>query len=200
MKITEKTLGIIAITGLILTLLEINIGITLLLIPTVLLSFLYLIFGFALLNNIRFRNAFKKSSYRSISPKQIGLTILLGITFFITLWLTQFKFQFWPGIYTIEMLNLPVIVCFIFIHFFCSTASSSKNPLFFKKIVLRSIIISICCFTILLIPNTMWVSIRFKNHPNFIKAVQNFEHDNSSQNLKNINTERDKMYSITQVK
>ena len=60
------------------------------------LSILYFGFGFALLNSIALRSAFKKESYKSISKLRIFGAIGTGIVFSLLVIYCLFKLQFWP--------------------------------------------------------------------------------------------------------
>ncbi len=97
MKKTEKILSITVLTFMIIRLLvSYPYSSILIVLPTMLLLFIYLVFSFALLNDISFRKVFKKESYKGISTWRIIGSIGTGWALFTTITGILFVYQRWP--------------------------------------------------------------------------------------------------------
>jgi hypothetical protein len=78
MKKAELLISIIGIIGIIIKVMLIPGGSILISLSFINLMVIYFFLGFALLNNIEFKNAFKKESFNNIYPLQIIGAILSG--------------------------------------------------------------------------------------------------------------------------
>lgn len=108
MKKFELILGLLAILGIILKLLDIpgNGILTVLVLCT--LSMLYFFFGFALFNDIRLRDIFKNASYKDTNAKRIIGAIGLGFALSLVTIGGLYKLQFWPGASMQLMVGLAI--------------------------------------------------------------------------------------------
>jgi len=84
------------------------------------LCFIYLIFGFSILNDIKLRHIFKKDAYKNISGKSIFISIFTGWALSTILIGYMFKIMLWPGGQAILITSifwlLLVIVTALFIN------------------------------------------------------------------------------------
>jgi len=85
MKHLEKILILTVLIGIFTTVVFSNSAGGFVILSFTLLSLIYLFFSFALINNIRLRNAFKKVSYKNISSKRIRFSIVTGVALFISI-------------------------------------------------------------------------------------------------------------------
>ena len=132
------------------------------------LSLLYFFLGFALFNQIRFRDIFKKISYQNIKPLRILGAVGTGISLSITLNGILFKVMFWPGSYTnmiVGIFSLLIIVVF-------SLIKNSKNKSdYYAKILSRSILFGLIALTLSFISNERLAAIKYRNDPEYAKAL-----------------------------
>jgi hypothetical protein len=128
------------------------------------LSTIYYSFGFALLNNIGFRQIILKKSYEHTNAWTIILGIVAGITFSMLLTGILFKLSFWQGgnwmlIVGLTLTGLLLIVTSIFL--------SRTNPVFFRQFYLRAIIIGVFGMIIFAVPATTFIDLYYRRNPDF---------------------------------
>lgn len=133
------------------------------------LILLYFFFGFALFNNIRIRGIFKRNSYKNISVLRILGSIFVGICLSITVIAILFHFQVWPG--AIAMMYLWPIGMILVLLAVLSKWFLTKDS-FYKGILKRIGIFGLLALILAFIPPTRWIEIKYKNHPDYIKAHQ----------------------------
>ncbi len=168
MKQVEKLIGIVSILLIILQLVNYISSLnTVIILCLLLLSSLYFGLGFALFNNIRLRNIFKKESYKGISTLRIIGTIGAGIALSIIVIGVQFKFYSWPsrnqhliiGLSLLAIIAIPVIIKFI-----------TTNGLFYRNLLIRFFIIGSIGFIFLQVSSEELIEMKFKKYPDYIKA------------------------------
>lgn len=163
---------------IILTLSIIAIGLNLLLIPgagvlTALtlstLSVIYMYFGFAFFNDIRLRNIFKKEAYGQIDKLRIIGAIGTGFALSLTIIGLLFKFQFWPG----ADYNLGAGLFGLLIVTIVGAIKYSKNKSeYYKRIFTRVALFGGLGLILILIPNSTWIEIKYRNHPAYADALK----------------------------
>ncbi len=97
MKKFELIVGLIAIIGIALKLMNLPGSGILTVLALLTLSMFYFIFSFALFNDIRLRDIFKKAAYKDTNAKRIIGAIGLGFALSAIIIGGLFKLQFWPG-------------------------------------------------------------------------------------------------------
>ena len=148
MKRTEKTLIIIFVIAIVLRFLHISGGGALTVFSLIPLSFIYNFLAFALFNNIRLRNIFKKASCQGISSKRMIGTIVLGFALSEIVMAICFKLQRWElnsNLYIMIGLFFTVIILIVAI-----VAYSKNKTSFYNGILVRSIIIGVLGIMVLL--------------------------------------------------
>jgi hypothetical protein len=144
----EKILLIIASVALILKLLSIP-GMSLFLVISLLgLAMLYFYFGFALFNQIEFKNIFKKASYQKIKNTRILGAIGVGSALSIICIGSLFKILHWLGsaLYIYVGLSLAFVLMIISLIKF----NKSKDD-YYKTILIRLIPFSLFGVAILML-------------------------------------------------
>lgn len=155
------------------------------------LSILYLVFGFALLNNIRFRNIFNQASYKGISILRILLTIVTGFVLSTLVIYILFKFQQWPygaiGL-QITLIGLAFIICVVIIKYL---VSKSK---FYLNFLIRLFSIGVVGIVLLFISNERMLEMKYRDFPEYVKAEKALMKDPQNMYLmKSADEERKKM-------
>lgn len=97
MKKFELITGLIVIVTIILKLLHVPGSSMFIVLSFAALSMFYYVFSFALLNNIRFRDIFKKAAYQHTNAKKNTGAVALGFSISSILIGGLFKLQFYPG-------------------------------------------------------------------------------------------------------
>ncbi|MDP4227049.1 MAG: hypothetical protein Q8910_11775 [Bacteroidota bacterium] len=165
----EKILGIIVVIGLILKFSMISGGGILLTLSLMTLACLYYPLGFALLNQIGFKQIFKKEAYKGLSALRIIGAIGAGMAFSAICVGILFKLQYWTGanIYLIAGLVPSLIVLVIaLIKYF-----KAKGE-FYIGILKRIAIIGTFGLLFICISDLTIVKIQFRDHPDYIKAYE----------------------------
>jgi len=138
MRKIEIILGIAAIIAIFLKQSGITTNNSVILVPIGLLAYLYLFFGFALFNDIRFRTIFKKQAYKNSNVGKTILGIALGASLFILLTGILFKQFAWKNAdpqLTIGLLLTAAVTFFYFLYYLIN------KPINLKKIFIRIAII-----------------------------------------------------------
>ncbi len=185
---------------IIATLSIIALGLNFLLIPgggvlTVLtlstLSGLYMYLSFALFNEIRLRNIFKKDSYKGISTMRIVGSVGTGLALSVMTAGLMFKFQSWPGAdfnLGAGLFGLLLVTVIGLIKY-----SKTKSD-FYTRIFKRAAIFSGLGLILLLTPKTSWVELKYRNHPEYVDALKKAMADPDNNELwDNVETERQNM-------
>lgn len=168
MKLTEKIIGILSILLIILQLVNYISSLnTVIILCLLLLATLYFALGFALFNNIRLRNIFKKESYKGVSTLRIIGTIGAGIALSIIVIGIQFKFYNWPfrnqhliiGLSLLAIIAIPVIIKFI-----------TTNGLFYRNLLIRFFIIGSIGFIFLQVSSEELIEMKFRKYPDYVEA------------------------------
>ncbi len=190
MKKTEIILVILSIIVLGLKLLLIP-GINLLVILTLsALAMLYFYFGFALFNNIQLRTIFKKDSYQDISSLRILGAVCSGLALSMAITGILFKFLSWPGSFANLMAGLVGIIIVAIIGTIKYFKSKSN---YYTKIFKRLIIFGVLTLTLVLIPQTTWIELKYRDNPALLDALKKSLADPTNKELQDkVTEEREK--------
>ena len=133
------------------------------------LSIIYVFLGFALFNDIRLRNIFKKESYTSVSGLRILGAVGAGWALSATINGLMFKFQSWPGADS----NLGVGLVGLLIVTIIGTIKYSKNKSeYYTRIFMRIAIFGGLGLILMLTPKTSWIELKYRNHPAYVDALK----------------------------
>ena len=191
MKKVEIILGTIAIIALLLNLLNIKGGGVLIVLSLSTISILYMYLSFALFNDIRLRNIFKKESYKGISRMRIVGAVLTGLALSITIIGLLFKFQSWPN----ASINLGFGLFGLLIGLVVGLIKYKRTKSdYYTRIFKRIAIYGGLGLILMILPRETWLEIRNRNHPEYIEAVKKAWADPENQELwDKVDEERQKM-------
>jgi len=170
MKKTEIILIIIAFIALVLNLLLISGGEVATVLSLSALSIIYMYLSFALFNDIRFRDIFKKASYKGISALRIVGAIITGLALAITIVGILFKFQSWAG----ASINLAIGLTVLGVVAIVGTIKYFKSrSVYYLKILRRIAAYGGLGTVLLLLPENTLIELKYRNYPDYVKAFKN---------------------------
>jgi glucan phosphoethanolaminetransferase (alkaline phosphatase superfamily) len=177
MKKTEIIIAILSIIAFLLNLFLVPGGSVLTILMLSILSSIYFYFGFALFNNIRFRNILKKESYKGISALQIIGAIGTGLAISLTLIGIMFKIMSWPGAYV----NLYVGIFASLVILIIGGLKFSKNKSdYYLKIFKRIGITGGLALIIVISPRNTLLDFKYRNHHEYLNLLkQSMENPNN---------------------
>lgn len=193
MKQAEKLVGIFIILLIILRLLyDYPYAPSLIVFSSLFLSILYFMFSFLLLNNIRLRNIFKKTSYANASTTRIIGTIGAGIALSIIINGIIFKFHNWPFGDYVLMNGLILLLCIAIVP---SIKFINSKATFYQNLLIRFSIIGGIGIIFFLITSEKFIELKFKDYPEYVEAEKALLKDPYNETLiQKVKEERDKMY------
>lgn len=184
MKQTEIIIGVTILLLMILRLFfTYSYAALLITLLTLLLSMLYVVFGFGLLNQIRFRNLFKKESYKDVSILRLLGAMVTGIVLSILAISILFKFQRWPYgniILLIGLVSLLPIITSVIFKFF-----AHKNR-FYRTLLIRLSLVSVIAVFFLFIKPETLLELKFRDFPEYVEAAKNEMNDPENIELQKI--------------
>ncbi len=171
MKKAEIILFAITCVAFIMKIMNIPYNAILITFSVLLLSMLYLAFGFALLNGIGFRAILKKGKYNKISLLRIFAGIGLGFIFSAILIYSLFRIQLWPyGQFGLQLM-LPFLATAIVVI----VVFYIKNRRQFLKInIFRLVIISVLSLSLYLVSTDTLVDLYYGDNPEYVKEYKEY--------------------------
>jgi hypothetical protein len=189
MKITEKTVVIVAILAIVMKLLHWPGANIMLIISLMILSSIYAYFGFALFNNIRLRNIFKKESYKNTNAIRIIGAIGTGIGLSMGIIAILFYSMFWPGALIMMM---PALLIMTIVTIITLVKLVTTNDKYYKKILSRLIVTLGLSLFLFLLPFKIKMDWRYPNDPDYVEAYVKY-HENIQNPIYKINYEEEKV-------
>ena len=178
MKKTEIILAVIALVGLLFKCFHLPFGGLLTTISFFGLACFYMYFSFALFNNIPFKKLFKKESYTADISEVLDYRILIavfsGVSLSIMLAGLLYYFMFWPN--SFFMISVGITLLFIIMIISLIRFFKTKST-FYTRIFIRMAVIGGIALFFRLMPNTTWLEIQYREHPEYIKAMKNLWKD-----------------------
>lgn len=161
-----------------------------------LLCFLYLIFGFLLLNNKSILKIFKKDTYTDLSTGYIIMGILIGICIPSILISIIFKFLLWDNA---KMMVLTGLLSLIILIIIIAIIQFVAKKIFFH-LNLRFFIWSVLIAIAYLVPNSTLIDTYYlEDYPNYANAMKRYEEDpNNQANFNSLMDERAKYIEAKQ--
>jgi len=192
MKRTELILIGIAVLALLMKLLHLPTSGILTILSLSSISVIYMYFGFALFNNLRFRKIFKKESYKEISTKRIVGGVGAGLALSISAIGILFKFQSWPG----ASVNLIMGIVGLTVVTIISLIKMKKNTdNYYSNILKRVVGFGAICIFLFVIPTKTWLGWKYPNNPEYIQSVLDAQANPNNQELwDKVDEEREEMY------
>jgi hypothetical protein len=156
------------------------------------LALIYFYMGIALFNDIRFKYALKKESYKFTSTMKIWGGITTGIALSMTTIGIMFKLQSWPG----ALFNLwPGLIGLFFISIIGGIKFLKDRSWYYKRIFVRIAIFGGIGLAIGLVPETTWLELRFKEHPEYVEAMKRaMESPENNELWETVEAQRQKMH------
>lgn len=180
MKKTELILIIIANVTLAMMMFQIPLGGAFAILSLSSLSLIYMYFGFALFNSIRFREIFQKESYKGISKKRIIGGVGAGFALSVSSIGVLFKFLSWPG----ASINLIVgIIALIIVAVISLIKMQKTADKYYSNILKRVIGFGVTCILLLTIPTKTWLSWKYPNNPEYVQSLLDSREDTGNQEL-----------------
>lgn len=171
MKKVEIALFILIIVAFAMKLMHLPYNSILITFACVMLSILYMFFGFALLNGIKLRAMFKTESYKAISILRILAGITLGFVLSTVVVYSLFKVQFWPFgnqglLMSLVLYGMAVLTIAIFYFL--------KRRDFFKINRIRLVLIGLISITIYSLSYNSLVDMYYSDRPKYAKAYKDY--------------------------
>jgi hypothetical protein len=169
MKKFELIVGLGAILGVLLKILHFPGSNIMIVLTFSTLSMFYYLFSFALFNNIRLRDIFKKSSYKETNAKRIIGAIVLGFALSAILTGVLFKLLFWAGanlqlrggLYAIGLI-LPIATIFYF----------RNKADYYKRVFKRIAIYGGLGLVLYFMPSSTLVDIYYRNNRDYAELYK----------------------------
>lgn len=171
MSKAELIFSVFASIALTMNLLIIPGGGILTLLSFSILSSLYFYLGFAIINGIHIRKAFKRESYKDISAGKIFGAIATGVVISMALVGIMFKVMFWAGGSLMMIVGLTGIFVITAIGIFKFAAAKSTH---YTKLLSRLLVYGTITAFFFLIPANTLVDFKYRNHPEYAKAFKKF--------------------------
>ncbi|MDX9904171.1 MAG: hypothetical protein RB288_08855 [Bacteroidales bacterium] len=149
MKKLEMILIAGAVVGLLMTLFDIPLNTLIVSLFFLVLALLYIYLGFALFNNVGFRNIFKAESFKGLGPWRIALAIGTGIALSTLTVGFMFSILGYPMADTILIYGIVLAVIMIILALIIN---GRDNNTFYRNIILRCVIFLIIAVVFLLLP------------------------------------------------
>ncbi len=169
MKKAEIILAILAILALIFNLNFVPGASALTVLSLSSLAVLYMYFSFALFNDVRLRNIFKKGTFTEINKMRTFGAAGAGIALAITIIGIMFKIQLWPGAELQLRMGLLALAFVTAIGLF--KYLKEKSP-FYLRVFKRAAVVGGLGLTLMFSSETAWLEIRYRNHPEYVEAVK----------------------------
>lgn len=169
MKKLETILGLSVLIAIVLKINLLPFGSILLMLSILILAIIYYPLGFALFNEIRLTQIFKKTSYKGLTALRIIGSILAGSSFSLICAGVLFKLNFWSGAQNILFLGLIstlIILILVLIKYFKTKSN------FYKQLLIRILIIGGIGLITNLVSDLTIIKIQYRNHPDYIKAYE----------------------------
>ncbi len=180
MKKTEIIFGLLLLISFILRFFLVPGGVILSVFSLSILAFLYQVFGIVIFNNIKIRNLFKKESFSGVSAIQLVGSIGVGFGLSIVCIGILFKLQNWPGANFTTIIGLSIII-FLTLITFIEYLKSKRN--YFSRILKRVVLFGIFGFIFLSLNSMSITKIEYRNHPDYLKALENYLNDTTNDTL-----------------
>jgi hypothetical protein len=164
MEKTEKTLIALIVIGQPLRIFDMVGGSLISITAALLLAVLYIFFGFALFNGIRFLDIFRKGSL-GIGKRQIGLSVLLGFALAFSIIGIVFKLQIFTEANSILWAGIGLLVISQLLLKF-------RESRLYERVFPRAIGIGLIAIVLLITPATWLVDAFYFRDPDFAEIIK----------------------------
>lgn len=158
---------------------------------TGILSLVYFSLGFALFNNIRLRDIFRKDSYINTNAMKIIGAIATGFSLSMIVLGILFRIMNYPGAEIQLISSLFFLFVVVTVSFFKIKKDTTQ---YYSKILKRILFFWIIGTFLLFVPRNTWLEWSYPNNPDYIKAIIEAENNPNNQELQlKLQQERQKM-------
>lgn len=140
------------------------------------LACVYCYLGFAVLNDIRLRNMFKKESYNGVGALRIVGMVGAGIILSTAIIGIMFKWMMWPGAGAMLYISIPGFLVLAIIAF---VKYSKGSNVVYKKLLIRVGILGAFVLFLTVFPS-MVMECKYRNNPEYLEAVKAVNEDPSN--------------------
>lgn len=128
---------------------------------------LYLFLSFALLNNIRLRDAFKKENYKGVSVFRFIGILCTGFVLSTLVIYSLFKFQSWP--YGSDGLQIALKMLLVVIIVAGIKNIVSKQQ-FYLNFIVRLFLVGFVSVILLFTPHETLLELKYRDFPDYVKV------------------------------
>ena len=139
MKLIEIISSVLFLVGIILKFTELPGSYILIMFSLSLLALYYFLFGFAIFNDIKIKNIFRTSRYRTNTFLQFIFSIFLGLSLSVILYGIMYKILRWSIQIDLLLIGLIITLTITVLYFLIIKGKISNKRIIF----LRSLIVSI---------------------------------------------------------
>lgn len=191
MKKTERVLLILFAVGIFLEITKVATGTFLFFLFSAALSVFYLLFSFALFNDIGFSELTKRSSYKNRSLVNWLLSIVSGVFISLVVFSTFLILKFIPDSDYLQLTGVAgIVLVLILLHFLKADALMAKS---LKKTIAGFVVLAL---VVSFIPTNVLLKIKYPNHPEYRKAyLEYYQHPQDSTKLEKVLSLQKMMYA-----
>lgn len=171
---TELYLWGIALLGVLLNLFLIPYTQEVIILSLTSLSFLYLYFSFALLNNVGLRAAIQQKALKNTSVYKILGAIFSGGALSIAVIAMLLKIMYWPFATALTYL---AVACLLIAGIANSVLYKKNKEMFYKGILIRIWSIVSVIFVLFMLPKDTLLNFKYRNNPEYLNAYKDFKED-----------------------
>lgn len=188
LRFIEWILGALILIGIALTLALAPGSNIILVLSTSLLILFYSSLSFILFNGIRVRKMFTASSYKGIGVGRIIGAIAAGFALSAGLTGILFKLMFWEGSHQMIKSGLFFMIP-VFVVGLIKYVASNRSA-YYVKIFIRLLIIGSIGLILL---QLSWFDVKYRNHPELIKAFHQYNDNRTEENKQLLEEEKSKV-------
>lgn len=180
MKIVEKLLAALAILGIIMNLFMLAGAGPLTIISLSLLSMMYFMTSFLLLNNIGLRQLFKGNPFQGISQKRILGAVFSGVALSIACVGIIFTVQMYPSAKTqMGMGTLPLVI----ISLIALLKYNKTKAAYYQRVLSRTLTFGVIGVFFMLLPEYAIIEFKYRDYPGYVEALKAQREDPNNEAL-----------------
>lgn len=181
MKRFEIVLIVLIVLGFILNISGVAGGALVISLSIFTLSAFYFLCSYFLFSNIGLRDAFKSSTFKSLSILRIIGAFFCGAFLGLGLLGLLFKWQFWPGasfMLLVALVNISVILIISIIKF------TKQKSIFYKNLLKRAVVMFVLGIVAFFLPSIIIAELKYRQHPQYLEALRALQEDPNNEELK----------------
>ncbi|GAB7087584.1 hypothetical protein JCM15579A_16880 [Marinifilum fragile] len=136
--------------------------------------------GSAIFCGVPLQKVFIKESYAGYSNRRKSVNVMIGMIISATLVGILFKLQGWPNASFLLQIGSGGLLISALIYFI---KVRDKNPAIYSNVINRIAIVAMFAFIFMLTPKEKLLEFKYRNHPEYVKAVKKAWADPDNQAL-----------------